>query len=137
MLFNSYQFLLFFPIVTFLYFIVAPRFRWILLLLASYYFYMCWEPGYLILILISTLIDYIAGIKMGEESDKSKRKKYLIISLVTNLGLLGTFKYFNFFNDSLGALFQFLNISYNVPSLNVLLPVGISFYTFPDLKLFD
>ena len=134
MLFNSIEFLIFFAFVIFLYFSIPQKYRWILLLTASYYFYMCWKPEYILLILGSTLIDYYAGIKMGQQKTKIARKPYLLLSLFTNLGLLFAFKYFNFFSDSTRALFDSMNIFYNVPHFNVLLPVGISFYTFQTLS---
>jgi D-alanyl-lipoteichoic acid acyltransferase DltB (MBOAT superfamily) len=95
---------------------------------------MCWKAEYLLLILISTIIDYFAAIQMSKQSVKSKRKIYLILSLVVNLGLLFGFKYFNFFNDSLRTVFNQFNIFYDVPAFKVLLPVGISFYTFQTLS---
>jgi len=134
MLFNSFRFLIFFPIVVIFYFAIPHKYRWILLLAASYYFYMCWKAEYLLLIICSTLIDYYAGLQMGKMPEKEKRRIYLILSLCANLGLLFTFKYFNFFNGSLRQAFQYLNIMYHVPSLKVLLPVGISFYTFQTLS---
>ncbi len=135
MLFNSLDFLIFFPIVVFLYFAIPHRFRWILLLVASYYFYMCWKAEYIILIIVSTLIDYVAGIQMGRHSDnKKKRKFFLMMSLCSNLGLLFAFKYFNFFNDSFRAVFNHFNIFYGIPHFKALLPVGISFYTFQTLS---
>ncbi len=134
MLFNSLHYIIFFPIVVVLYFAIPYKYRWMLLLAASYYFYMCWKLEYIVLIMTSTLIDYFAGIKMGQTNEKKKRKKYLILSLISNFGLLGTFKYFNFFNESFRVLFNHLNIMYNVPALKVLLPVGISFYTFQTLS---
>ncbi len=88
----------------------------------------------MILILVSTLIDYIAGLKMGKTTVKAERKVYLVLSLLINLGLLFTFKYFNFFSESFHQIFQHFNIMYKVPSLKVLLPVGISFYTFQTLS---
>ncbi len=105
-----------------------------LLLVASYYFYMCWKAEYLLLILVSTSIDYFAAIQMSKQTVKSKRKLYLILSLFVNLGLLFGFKYFNFFNDSLRTIFDQFNVFYDVPSFKVLLPVGISFYTFQTLS---
>ncbi|GAB4286280.1 MAG: MBOAT family protein [Ignavibacteriaceae bacterium] len=95
---------------------------------------MCWRVEYIFLIIFSTLVDYFAGLKMGQLNEKNKRKKYLYLSLITNLGLLFTFKYFNFFTSSLNELFSQFNIFYNIPSFNVLLPVGISFYTFQTLS---
>lgn len=101
---------------------------------ASYYFYMCWKAEYLILILASTGIDYWAGLRMSRHSDKRKRKKYLILSLITNLGILFLFKYFNFFNASVKDVLDHFNIFYESRTFNLLLPVGISFYTFQTLS---
>jgi alginate O-acetyltransferase complex protein AlgI len=134
MLFNSIEFLIFFVIAATLYFFIPHRFRWVFLLLASYYFYMCWNPVYIILLIISTLIDYFAGLMMGKTADKKRRRKYLIISLCSNLGLLFAFKYFNFLNGALKVLLDSASMSWNIGSLNVLLPVGISFYTFQSLS---
>ena len=131
MLFNSLHFAFFFPIVIVLYFTLAQRFRKYLLLTASYYFYMCWKVEYIFLILLSTSIDYFATRRMHKSKNK---KKYLIISLISNLGILFGFKYFNFINESLHAVFQSANILYTVPNLKVLIPVGISFYTFQTLS---
>ena len=134
MLFNSMRFLFFFAIVMGMYFGIPYRFRWILLLGASYYFYISWKPAYVILIIITTLITYYAGIRMATIATKSKRKTVLILSLFFNLGFLFVFKYYNFFNDSLRVLFQHYNLVYGNPALNVLLPIGISFYTFKNLS---
>lgn len=134
MLFNSLEFLIFFPIVVGIYFAVPHRYRWILLLGASYYFYAAWRLEYLPLILLSTLVDYVAGLQMARHPERAQRRPYLILSLLTNLGLLFAFKYFNFFNDSARALFNQFNIFYDVPAFQVLLPVGISFYTFQTLS---
>ncbi|PJA29557.1 MAG: membrane-bound O-acyltransferase family protein [candidate division Zixibacteria bacterium CG_4_9_14_3_um_filter_46_8] len=134
MLFNSLHFAIFFPIVLILYFALPHRFRWIVLLAASYYFYMAWKPEYIILLIITTSIDYYAGIRMGRQAIKSKRTKYLILSLTANFLLLFSFKYFNFFNESLRMALQHYNIFYGVPALKVLLPVGISFYTFQSVS---
>jgi alginate O-acetyltransferase complex protein AlgI len=134
MLFNSIEFLVFFPLVLIGYFSMPHKYRWIFLLLASYYFYMSWKAEYLILILVSTGIDYFAALRMSAVSEKSKKKKYLFLSLLSNLGILFGFKYFNFFSDSLRAVFNQFNIFYDVPAFDVLLPVGISFYTFQTLS---
>ncbi|MFC1566035.1 MBOAT family O-acyltransferase [Candidatus Neomarinimicrobiota bacterium] len=134
MLFNSTQFIIFFPVVVFFYFLLPHRFRWMLLLVASYYFYMCWKAEYLLLILGSTIVDYIVAIQMSRQSTKAKKKLYLILSLAVNLGLLFGFKYFNFFSDSFRTIFDQFNVLYNVPTFKVLLPVGISFYTFQTLS---
>lgn len=132
--FNSIQFIFFFPVVATLYFALSYRFRWMLLLGASYYFYMCWKAEYLLLIIISTLITYATGIWIGNTTSRARRKFFLLLSLISNLGILFVFKYFNFFNDSIQNLFGHWNMSYHVPPLNILLPVGISFYTFQILS---
>ncbi|MBN2311845.1 MAG: MBOAT family protein, partial [Candidatus Hydrogenedentes bacterium] len=134
MLFNSYQFLIFFPVVACLHFMLPHRWRWLLLLLASYAFYMAWVPSYIILILVSTLVDYVAAILISRTEVKAKRTAFLMLSLFTNFGLLFTFKYFNFFNESLRVLFDYFGIAYSIPASHFLLPVGISFYTFQTLS---
>jgi len=134
MQFNSLEYLIFLPLVVAAYFVLPHRFRWVLLLAASYYFYMCWKAEYVVLILVSTLIDYWAALRMGKTDKKPGRRKYLILSLVANLGLLFSFKYFNFFNESFRSLCDSVNIFYGVSTLDVLLPVGISFYTFQTLS---
>jgi D-alanyl-lipoteichoic acid acyltransferase DltB (MBOAT superfamily) len=95
---------------------------------------MCWKVEYVLLIVVSTLVAYITAIQMGKHKEESKRKFYFLLSLSVNLGILFFFKYFNFYNDSLRSLFNYFNIFYNVPSFRVLLPVGISFYTFQILS---
>ena len=134
MVFNSFEFIIFFLVVIVTYFSISHRYRWALLLLASYYFYMCWKPEYIFLILFSTIIDYYCGLKMGSSENQKERRLFLFISIVTNLGLLFSFKYFNFFSDSLRYLLNQFNIFYEFPYFNVLLPVGISFYTFQTLS---
>jgi alginate O-acetyltransferase complex protein AlgI len=134
MLFNSYEFLIFFPTIVALYFATPYKWRWLLLLGASYYFYMCWKPEYIVLIVISTLIDYGAARQISSTTAPAKRKMYLMFSLLSNLGLLFSFKYLNFFNESLRTVFNQLNLFYGVPAFDLLLPVGISFYTFQTLS---
>lgn len=95
---------------------------------------MCWKVEYIVLIIVSTLVDYYVAQKMGAIKKKIKRKKWLLISLFTNLGILFGFKYFNFVNENVQALFDQFNIFYGVPAFDVLLPVGISFYTFQTLS---
>jgi D-alanyl-lipoteichoic acid acyltransferase DltB (MBOAT superfamily) len=95
---------------------------------------MAWKPEYVFLIICSTLIAYYTAIQMGKNRIKSIKRKYLLISLLTNLGILFAFKYFNFFNASTREIFNYFNIFYDVPMFNVLLPVGISFYTFQTLS---
>ena len=134
MLFNSLEFLLFFPIVVIIFFLLPQKRRWMLLLIASYYFYMCWKVEYIILIMISTLIDYCVARKMEKVEKKIHKRKWLYLSLLTNLGILFGFKYFNFINDNIQQLFDQINIFYNIPSFDFFLPVGISFYTFQTLS---
>lgn len=129
MLFNSLQFLIFLPIVTIIYFVIPHKYRWIILLLSSYYFYMVWKPEHIILIIITTVISYTAALFMGKR-DIEKRKPYLILSLLLIFGILFLFKYFDFFNTSLKVLLQNIGIDYEVSNLNLILPMGISFYTF-------
>jgi len=112
MLFNSVEFLLFFPLVVTLYFLCPQRYRWALLLAASYFFYAAWRLEYVLLLLLSTVVDYIAARQMGAVADKATRRIYLLISLAVNLGLLFTFKYFNFFNESLSGLLHVFNVDY-------------------------
>lgn len=133
MLFNSFEFVVFFPTVVLLYFLLPRKYRWVLLLAASYYFYMVWKPKYIVLIVISTLVDYLAGMKMGSIPDKKKRRPWLILSLVTNLGILMTFKYANFFIDNINDLLVNLGSTGSIPALQFLLPMGISFYTFQTM----
>jgi len=133
MLFNSLHFAIFFPIVAGLYFLCPYRYRWVLLLVASYYFYMAWIPVYALLLLASTVLDYTTGLMMGRTESKAARRKYLYLSLAGNLGLLFFFKYYNFFNDSMRAVCEHFSLTYRMPESHLLLPVGISFYTFQTL----
>ena len=134
MLFNSYSFLFFFFLIVSIYYLIAPKYRWIVLLAASYYFYMAWKANFIILIIISTLVDYYCGIKISESYNNSTRKKFIYISLVTNLGLLFVFKYFNFFTESLYDFLHIIGLGVEPKSFNLILPVGISFYTFQTLS---
>ena len=101
MLFNSLQFIIFFPIVIALYFLIPYKRRWILLLAASYYFYMCWKVDYIILIMASTIIDYICSNKMSKLNNQKRKKPWLIASIISNLSILFGFKYFNFFSENI------------------------------------
>ena len=117
-----------------LYYSIPYRFRWILLLCASYFFYMLYQPKYLLLIIFLTFINYFFALQMGKEPVKSKRKKLLLFSLASHLGVLFIFKYYNFFNDSLRVVFEYVNLFYDAPALSLLLPIGLSFYTFKSLS---
>jgi alginate O-acetyltransferase complex protein AlgI len=130
MLFNSFQYWIFFFIVAALFYSVPFRFGKILLLLASYVFYMWWDWRFIVLILTSTVVDYYLGIFLETASGRRK-KLLLIVSLLVNLGILGFFKYYDFFAGSLASL---LRIPQSSVVLQVVLPVGISFYTFASLS---
>jgi len=134
MLFNTLEFGVFFLIVFSLYIFLPHRWQNIILLIASYYFYGCWDWRFLSLILISTIIDYVCGINIHQASSRKKRKLLLTISMLSNLGLLGFFKYFNFFTESFAALLSTVGLHTNMLSLNIILPVGISFYTFQTMS---
>lgn len=136
MLFNSTEFFIFFPVVVTLYFLTPFNRRWLILLLASYYFYMSWKPAYTLILIASTAIDYTCGRMMGRypDEDKDKRRPWLYLSLLANLGVLLLFKYYNFFNDSARELALALNVPYAMPAFELLLPMGISFYTFQTMS---
>src|ERR1051326_2228425 len=130
MLFNSFQYWIFFVIVAVVFYSIPFRIGKVLLLLASYVFYMWWDPRFIVLILTSTIVDYYLGILLERASGRRK-KVLLAVSLVVNLGILGFFKYYDFFAGSLAAL---LHIQKSSVVLQVVLPVGVSFYTFASLS---
>ena len=141
MLFNSIDFLLFFPLVTAVYFLLPHRVRWIWLLAASYYFYMSWNVKYALLIVLSTLTTYAGGLlihraeAVPDERRRVRRKKlWVFLSFAANLSILFFFKYFNFFLDNLSAALTLMGIAFKRPAFDVVLPVGISFYTFQALS---
>ncbi|MCD8375662.1 MAG: MBOAT family protein [Oscillospiraceae bacterium] len=141
MLFNSIDFLIFFPLVTLAYFLLPKRARWVWLLVASYFFYMCWNAKYALLIAASTLITYLSGLllqragKIPEERRRNRRKKlWVALSFLLNLGILFFFKYFDFFLDNLSVLLALVGVALRQPSFDIVLPVGISFYTFQALS---
>lgn len=131
MLFNSLAFLLFFPIICLLYWGIPYRLRNTLLLLASYYFYMSWEPKYAILILFTSLTTWICGLNISKNSNH--KRLHLSICIVTNLLILFFFKYYNFVIDSICSIELFKNLRLYIPHSEFLLPVGISFYTFQSI----
>ncbi len=135
MLFNSLDFLIFFPIVCVIYFVIPHKFRYIWLLVASYYFYMCWNAKYALLIAASTVITYLSGIAIQRFSNNEFKKRTVVfLSVFINLAILFFFKYYNFAIDSLQGLFSVFNVQLNMPLFDVMLPVGISFYTFQALS---
>jgi alginate O-acetyltransferase complex protein AlgI len=133
MLFNSLHFLVFFPLMVGLYYALPARWRAPLLLASSYYFYFSWRPEYTLLLLATTLLDYYSGVRMSRLGTKAQRRPWLYLSLTSNLGTLFIFKYFNFFRDTAGALATALHLPYAVPVLELVLPVGVSFYTFQSV----
>ncbi|MEY4579628.1 MAG: hypothetical protein RL701_4331 [Pseudomonadota bacterium] len=133
--FHSLDYFLFLAFVLGGYWIAhRSGFRFVWLLLASCAFYMAWNPGYLIFVLLSIGIDYLCATGMVGSPDQKGRRAWLALSLTTNLGLLGTFKYFNFFSTSITDVIGLFGVHLEVPRLDVLLPVGISFYTFESLS---
>jgi alginate O-acetyltransferase complex protein AlgI len=137
MLFNSVSFAIFLPIVFFCHWFVTnkdQRSQNLLLLAASYYFYACWDWRFLFLLIFSTLLDYFSGIKMSESKTRTIRKTWLWISICINLGFLGVFKYYNFFALSFAEAVSHLGWQVNPTTIKVILPVGISFYTFHGLS---
>jgi alginate O-acetyltransferase complex protein AlgI len=133
MIFNSFQFVTFFIVVTIGYFILPYKFRWFWLLTASCYFYMAFVPIYILILAFTIVIDYFAGIYIENKSG-TQRKAFLIASLIANIGVLAVFKYFNFLNDQLTILLHGLDFKNPIPYLNILLPIGLSFHTFQAMS---
>jgi D-alanyl-lipoteichoic acid acyltransferase DltB (MBOAT superfamily) len=134
MLFNSFMFAGFFTVVFIAYWLLPHRFRWILLLVASYYFYMNWNAKYAALILTTTFVSYGCARLMEGSESRARRKAYMLCALIVCLGILAVFKYFNFFSESAAGLAGFLGLPVHAYTLKLLLPVGISFYTFQTLS---
>ncbi len=134
MLFNSWQYIVFLPIVFLGYYILPHKIRWVLLLLASYYFYMSWNADLVVLISTTTLSAYISAIQIEKSSNEKIKKVWLFINGFISLGILFFFKYFNFFSDAVSDFFKVFGLPIDDFTLNVMLPVGISFYTFQTLS---
>jgi len=136
MLFNSLNFALFLPVVFALYWLAKGKLQLqnILLMVASYFFYACWDYRFLFLLVFSTLLDYYTGLKMADAPNSSKKKFWFWLSIGINLGFLGIFKYYNFFAESFAEALAMVGIKTNFWVLKVILPVGISFYTFHGLS---
>lgn len=136
MLFNSYQFLIFFPVVLSVYFIIPKKLRYLWLLVSSYYFYMCWNPKYALLIAFSTVVTYLSGLFIHRANEKSRSGAYkkwaVAASFLINIGILAFFKYSGFITANLNLLLAKLHIN-PVSGFDIVLPVGISFYTFQAL----
>ena len=133
MLFNSFAFVLFFIVVTFCYFAAPYRFRWIILLTASCYFYMTFVPVYILILGFTIIIDYFAGLEI-EKAKGRKRLFFLVSSLIANIGILVVFKYYNFISANLTDVLKLAKITYPLPYLSILLPIGLSFHTFQAMS---
>ena len=130
MLFNSFSFIVFFPVVTLLYFVIPHRFRYIWLLIASYYFYMNWDARYALLLAGCTLVTYACGIALGRTEKKKIEKALLVLSLLIIFGILFLYKYLGFFITNINLALSALHIGFKVSEYSLVLPVGISFYVF-------
>lgn len=134
MLFNSYQFAIFLPIVFIVYWIIPDKIRWLFLLLASYYFYMSWNIKYVFLILFTTIISYLCALLIFNSKNHEMKKVWLSVALVSSLGLLFVFKYFDFFCEIINEMVKPFTIPISSFTANLVLPVGISFYTFQTIS---
>lgn len=134
LLFNSFAFAVFLPIVFILYWCLPHKYRWLLILVASYYFYMSWNAKYVVLIFFTTVISYVAARILEKTKSEVKKKIVLCITAIACLGVLFFFKYFNFASESIASLLSVFSIQINPITLKLLLPVGISFYTFQTLS---
>lgn len=132
--FNSLTFLIYYPIVLALYFVLPLKFRWVMLLAASYYFYMSWNASLIFLILFTTVISWICSVVIEKTQSPAKKKLCLLITLVVSLGVLFFFKYYNFLAESIAGLAALFGAPSQDWTLNLILPVGISFYTFQTLS---
>lgn len=133
MLFNSFAFAIFLPVVFTIYWILPRKFQWVVILISSYYFYMSWNAKYVFLILLTTLISYVTALLLEKEENSRLRKLFLAVAFFVCLGVLFFFKYFNFISDSIAIIVRQFSASYSPVMVDVLLPVGISFYTFQTL----
>jgi D-alanyl-lipoteichoic acid acyltransferase DltB (MBOAT superfamily) len=133
MLFNSIEFAVFFPIVTILYFALPEHHRWWILLIASCIFYMAFIPIYILILTFTIIIDYLAGLLI-DRSTGGKRRLFLLMSLVANIGVLAIFKYYNFVAENLTQLLHFFGVHSTIPSLALILPIGLSFHTFQAMS---
>ena len=133
MLFNSFSFLIFFPTVTILYFLIPHKYRWFFLLMTSCIFYMAFIPIYILVLGLTIAIDYTAGLLI-EKSEGRRRKLLLVMSILSTCAVLVIFKYFNFFNSNLMRVAQFFHWNYSIGALSLILPIGLSFHTFQSLS---
>lgn len=133
MLFNSFEFLIFFPVVTILFFLLPHKYRWFHLLVASCIFYMFFVPIYIVILFGTIVIDYFAGILI-ENAPEHRKKLFLIMSLVANIGVLAVFKYYNFFIGNIEEALHWAGFNASLPVLRILLPIGLSFHTFQAMS---
>lgn len=134
MLFTSIQFLIFFPLAVFAFFVFPKKFRWVILLGASYYYYMSWRPKYLLLLLALTIFSYVVGLLLDREQRPVVRRIFLTAGILASLGMLFLFKYFSFFGETLQILSDQIGMSISLPAFTFLLPIGISFYTLQTMS---
>ena len=134
MLFNSFEFLLFFPFVTALFFILPHKFRWQLLLVASCFFYMFFKPEYILILFGTIIIDYIAGIRIHNAKTRAASRRWLIASIIANVGVLVFFKYYNFINTNITGIATWFGCKNHIPVLDIVLPIGLSFHTFQAMS---
>jgi len=133
MLFNSLQFVIFFPLVTLAYFLLPHKYRWFLLLSASCVFYAAFIPIYILILAFTIVVDYFAGILIAKKTGKQKLA-FLVMSIVANVGVLAFFKYFNFLNENFAYLAQLIHWNYPISALAIILPIGLSFHTFQAMS---
>ena len=134
MTFNSWEFLIFYPIVAALYFLLPKKLKWPMLLVASYYFYMFYQASLVVLIVFTTAVSFFMSRLIEKTEKQSSKKLYLAITLVACFGVLFFFKYFNFLSESAFGLINLFGGQASPVILNLILPVGISFYTFQTLS---
>ncbi len=133
MLFNSWQFLVFFPVVTVLWFVLPHKVRWLMLLSASCAFYMAFIPVYILILAATIIVDYFAGIYIENNAGRS-RLLFLVCSIIANVGFLAFFKYFNFLNGNFAFLARLVDWNYPISDLRIILPIGLSFHTFQAMS---
>lgn len=131
MLFNSIDYLVFFPIVLMIYFLLPIKIRYVWLLISSYYFYACWYPKHVVILLLCTVVTYVGGILMAMSHSSTLLKRLCMAGcIIINIVILAYFKYRGFIFDNLSELSALTNINISIPKADYILPIGISFYTF-------
>ncbi len=133
MLFNSIGYLFFLPVVVILYYLLPHQRRWVMLLAASYFFYLIWRVEFVLVLMTATAVSYYAALQMGKLPEKKQRVKYVVLTLLVNMGMLAVFKYLGFFAEIAGQVAGMFGQSRVIPSPGILLPIGISFYTFQTI----